>query len=124
MATYLSVLHNGGFSPDIIQLLTQCYYQHRGTRLKCHEEFFLYLQPMIPTERFDIFPPDWGMLRRSRCVQILYGMVGTQSTNYSKNTHTLRTCSRLIMVIRYSKSKDQLGNKVANPARGQLNREK
>ena len=27
----------------------------------------LYLQPMIPPKRFDIFPPDWGMLRRSRC---------------------------------------------------------
>ena len=25
---------------------------------------------MIPHKRFDIFPPDWGMLRRSRCVQI------------------------------------------------------
>ena len=34
---------------------------------KCHEEFFLYLQPtMIPPKNaFDIFPPDWGMLRRS-----------------------------------------------------------
>ena len=38
--------------------------------LKCHEEV-LSLQPMIPPKRFDIFPPDWGvMLRRSRCVQI------------------------------------------------------
>ena len=25
---------------------------------------------MIPPKRFDIFPPDWGMLRRSRRVQI------------------------------------------------------
>ena len=25
---------------------------------------------MIPPKRFPIFPPDWGMLRRSRCVQI------------------------------------------------------
>ena len=25
---------------------------------------------MIPPKRFDIFPPDWGMLRRSKCVQI------------------------------------------------------
>ena len=25
-----------------------------------------YLQPMIPPKRFDIFPPGWGMLRRSR----------------------------------------------------------
>ena len=25
---------------------------------------------MIPPKRFDIFPPNWRMLRRSRCVQI------------------------------------------------------
>ena len=34
-----------------------------------HEEV-LSLQPMIPPKRLDISPPDWGMLRRSRCVQI------------------------------------------------------
>ena len=67
MAIYVSVQYNGGLLPDII-LLTQCYY-HRGTRLKCHEEL-LYLQPIISPKRFDIFPPDWGMLRRSRRVQI------------------------------------------------------
>ena len=33
-----------------------------GNPFKCHEEV-LYLQPMIPPKRFDIFPPDWGMLR-------------------------------------------------------------
>ena len=27
-------------------------------KFKCHEEV-LSLQPMIPPERFDIFPPDW-----------------------------------------------------------------
>ena len=27
---------------------------------------------MIPPKRFDIFPPDWRMLRRSRRVLILY----------------------------------------------------
>ena len=36
---------------------------------KCHEEVWS-LQPMIPPKRFDNFPPDWGMLRRSRCVQV------------------------------------------------------
>ena len=36
---------------------------------KCHKEV-LYLHPMIPPKRFDIFPPDWGMFRRSRHVQI------------------------------------------------------
>ena len=40
-----------------------------GNLFKCHTEV-LYLQPMIIPKRFDIFPPDWGMLKRSRCVQI------------------------------------------------------
>ena len=35
-----------------------------GNPFKCHEEI-LYLQPTIPPKRFDIFSPDWGMLRRS-----------------------------------------------------------
>ena len=47
---------NGGFLPDII-LLTHCYHQPTGNPFKCHEEA-LYLQPMIPPKRFDIFPPD------------------------------------------------------------------
>ena len=34
------------------------------------KRFVLSLQPMIPPKRFDIFPPDWGMLRRSRHVLI------------------------------------------------------
>ena len=57
MAINVSVQHHGGFLPDMIQF-TLCYYQ-RGT----HEEV-LSLQPMIPPERFDIFSPVWGMLRR------------------------------------------------------------
>ena len=59
--------YNGGFLPDIM-LLTRCYL-HRGRNLfKCHEEV-LYLQPLIPPKRFDIFfPHNRGMLRRSRCV--------------------------------------------------------
>ena len=28
------------------------------------------LSSIISPKRFDIFPPDWGMLRRSRCGQI------------------------------------------------------
>ena len=40
-----------------------------GNPCKCHEED-LYLQPMIPPKRFDIFPLDWGMLRMSRRVLI------------------------------------------------------
>ena len=35
-----------------------------GNPFECHEEV-LYLEPTIPPKRFDIFPPDWGMLRRS-----------------------------------------------------------
>ena len=35
-----------------------------GNPFECHEEV-LSLQPMIPPKRFDIFPPDWEMLRRS-----------------------------------------------------------
>ena len=35
-----------------------------GNPFKYHEEV-LYLQPMIRPKRFDILPPDWGMLSRS-----------------------------------------------------------
>ena len=35
-----------------------------GNPFKCHEKV-LHLQPMVPPKRFDIFSPDWGMLRRS-----------------------------------------------------------
>ena len=67
MAINVSVQHNGGFLPGII--VVDPMLQPLGNPLKCHEEV-LYLQPMIPPKRFDLFPPDWGMLRRSRCVQI------------------------------------------------------
>ena len=59
MTINVSVQYNDGLLPGIT-LLPQCYYH----RFKCHEEV-LYLQPTIPPKRFDIFPPDWGMLRRS-----------------------------------------------------------
>ena len=39
--------------------------QPSGNPFKFHEEV-LYLQPLIPPKRFDISPPDWGMLRRSK----------------------------------------------------------
>ena len=57
----------GGFLPDMI-LLTQCCYQYYllGNPIKCHEEV-LFLQPMIPPKHFDI---HWGMLRKSRCIQL------------------------------------------------------
>ena len=53
-AVNVSVQHNGGFLPGII-LLTQCH-NHRGEPFTCHEEV-LFLQPMIPPKRFDIFFP-------------------------------------------------------------------
>ena len=67
MAINVSVQHAGGFLPGII-LLTQLI--PSGNPFKCHEEV-LYLQPMIPPKRCGILLPDWGMFRRSRCVQIV-----------------------------------------------------
>ena len=64
MAINVNVQYNGGLLPDII-LLTQCYLD-RGTRLNAMKRFCIYLQPLIPPKRFDIFfPPNRGMLRRS-----------------------------------------------------------
>ena len=51
MAINASVQYNSGFLPDIILLLTQCFYD-RGTRLNA-----MNLQPMIPPKRFNIFSP-------------------------------------------------------------------
>ena len=67
MAINVSVQYDGGFLPDII-LLTQCYY-HRGTRLNAMKRFciFSYLSHL---NVLTFFTPDWGMLRRSRCIQI------------------------------------------------------
>ena len=68
MATnVVSVQYNGGFLPDMI-LLTKCYY-HRGTRLNAMKMFCLCsLWPLLNVLIF--LPPDWGMLRRSRCAQM------------------------------------------------------
>ena len=63
MAINVSVQYNGGLLPGII-LLPHVTMIPSGNPFKCHEEV-LYLQPTIPSKRFDIFPPDWGMLRRS-----------------------------------------------------------
>ena len=53
----------------ILLLLTQCYY-HWGTLLNAMEEV-LFLQPMIHLLTVLTFlPPDWGMLRKSRRVQM------------------------------------------------------
>ena len=67
MAINVSVQYNGGLLPDII-LLTQSYY-HRGTRSNAMKRFCLRSLWSRPNVLI-FFPPDWGMLRRSRCVQI------------------------------------------------------
>ena len=67
MAINVSVQYNGGLLPDIYTVDPKLL--PSGNPFKCHEEVLI-LQPMMPPRRFDIFPPDWGMLRRSRCVLI------------------------------------------------------
>ena len=68
---------------------------------KCHEEV-LHLQPMIPPKRFDIFPPDWGMLRRSRCVQIFLYKDIVYSTAVQGSSFFLRDASTTDYSIQYS----------------------
>ena len=62
MAINVSVQYNGGLLPGII-LLPQCYY-HRGTRLNVMKRFCI-CSLRSHLNVFDIFPPNWGMLRRS-----------------------------------------------------------
>ena len=69
MAINVSVQYNGGLLLDIILSVDPMLLPSSGNPFKCHEGV-LFLQPMIPPKRFDIFPPDWEMLRRSRRVQI------------------------------------------------------
>ena len=87
MVINVSIQHNNdGFLPGII-LLTQCYY-HRKTRLNAMKRFLKKNQnaprpsehPPVRGEKMSkrlggikgckLFPPDWGMLRRSRCVLV------------------------------------------------------
>ena len=45
---------------------------------------FLFAAYMIPpTKRFDIFPPDWEMLRRSRCMHACSNFSSNSSNNNS-----------------------------------------
>ena len=62
-----SVQSNGGLLFDIYTVDPML--PPSGNPFKYHEEVWS-LQPMISPKRFDIFPLDWEMLRRSRCVQI------------------------------------------------------
>ena len=51
-----SVQYNGGLLSDIILLSLS------RSPFICQADV-LSLQSMIPPKRFDIFPPDWGMLK-------------------------------------------------------------
>ena len=51
------------YDPVIFHLLLLLVASYSKLHEKDHEEV-LYLQPMIQPKRFDIFPPDWGMVRR------------------------------------------------------------
>ena len=59
--------NNGGFLLDI-------YTVPSGNPIKCHEEV-LSSQPNICSQFnvLTVFPPDWVILRRSRCVPIFLG---------------------------------------------------
>ena len=57
MAINVNVEYDGGLLPDIILLTPML--SASGNLFKCHEEV-LYMQPLIPPKRFDIFPPITG----------------------------------------------------------------
>ena len=82
-----SVQHNSGFLPDII-LLTQRY---TGTRLNATKRFCL-VQPIILPKRFDNFPPDWGMLSKSKCAHIFL-----EDTKFAPVSHIKRIGTRCIV---------------------------
>ena len=86
MAINVSIRYNGGLLPDIL-LLTQCYYHHRRTCLNVMKRFCLSLQHMFPPKRFDFSPPDWGMLRRSRRVQIFLQTITTKLVALTGSEH-------------------------------------
>ena len=56
MAINVSVQYSGGLLSDIILL---AHVITIGEPVLCHEEV-LYLQPLLPPKRFDIFPPRLG----------------------------------------------------------------
>ena len=56
MAINVNVQYNGGFLPDTWYYTVDPMLSASGNLFKCHEEV-LYLQPLIPPKRFDIFSP-------------------------------------------------------------------
>ena len=87
MAINVSIQHNGGFLPDIIKLLTQCYY-HRGTRLNAMKRFCIICSlSMIPPKRFDIFPPAGGCSEDLQAFTVLFKNKGNAR---GKGHHIIR----------------------------------
>ena len=66
-----------------------------GNPFKCHQEV-LSLQPVIPPKRFDIFPPDWGMIR-SRCVQIV--LYRRPSLSWTRSTTSVPSKASLSLLF-------------------------
>ena len=84
MAINVNVQYNGELLPDII-LLTQCYL-HRGTCLNAMKRFYI-CSLLIPPKRFDISPPNRGMLRRSRCALIFLQTTKETSSGFKFDLH-------------------------------------
>ena len=72
-----------------------------GNPFKCHEEV-LYLQPMIPPKRFDIFPPDWGMLRRSDAFRFFFKHMtlsfGRRADNYCRGRQPQNVDAKIVFL--------------------------
>ena len=68
----------------------------------------LSLQPMIPPKHFNISPPDWGMLRRSRCVQIMLQQNGDGSIDSRGSRSVLYTVKRVDRLISAVRKKENL----------------
>ena len=58
MAINVSVQYSGGLHPTYT--VDPMLLPSLGNPFKCHEEEVLYLQPLIPPKRFDIFSPRLG----------------------------------------------------------------
>ena len=69
-----------------------------GNPFKYHEEVF-YLQSMIRPKRFDIFLPDWEMLRRSRHGQIFLTRTTYSHTHIITTSFSTRTDSDITTVV-------------------------
>ena len=95
MAIYLiSVQYNGtvGFSPVLLYCVANVSTIGERTRLNAMKRFWIYLQPIIPPKRFDISPPDWGMLRRSKTI--------SAGLFYCWSFATCRRCSDIFLSSR------------------------